>query len=38
VLFDKLDPYNAINRRISIVVMNRDADEAIERVETYVSE
>lgn len=29
VLFDSSDPYNAVNRRISIIVMNQDAEEAI---------
>jgi len=28
VLFDKTDPYNPINRRISIIVMNKKAEEA----------
>jgi chemotaxis protein MotB len=28
VLFDKKDPYNSINRRISIIVMNKKAEEA----------
>jgi chemotaxis protein MotB len=28
VLFDKLDPYNPINRRISIIVMNKQAEES----------
>jgi chemotaxis protein MotB len=28
VLFDKADPYNPINRRISIIVMNKKAEEA----------
>jgi chemotaxis protein MotB len=28
VLFDKKDPYNPINRRISIIVMNKKAEEA----------
>jgi chemotaxis protein MotB len=28
VLFDKLDPYNPVNRRISIIVMNKQAAEA----------
>jgi len=27
VLFDKADPYNPINRRISIIVMNKKAEE-----------
>jgi chemotaxis protein MotB len=29
VLFDKQDPYNPINRRISIVIMNKRTEEAI---------
>ncbi len=29
VLFDKKNPYNPINRRISIVVMNKDTDKAV---------
>lgn len=29
VLFDKRDPYNPINRRISIIVMNEQAEKAI---------
>lgn len=29
VLFDKTDPYNPINRRISIVVMNRETQAAV---------
>ncbi len=32
-LFDKADPNNPINRRISLIVMNKKADEAIERGE-----
>ena len=28
VLFDKLDPYDPINRRISIIVMNKSAEES----------
>jgi chemotaxis protein MotB len=28
VLFDKIDPLNPINRRISIIVMNKDAEES----------
>lgn len=28
VLFDKIDPFNPINRRISIIVMNKQAEEA----------
>ena len=28
VLFDKLDPFNPINRRISIIVMNKQAEES----------
>lgn len=31
VLFDKSDPYSPVNRRISIVVMNKQAEEAIMR-------
>jgi chemotaxis protein MotB len=31
VLFDKTDPYASMNRRISIVVMNQDAQDAILR-------
>ena len=31
VLYDKNDPYNSINRRISIVVMNKRTEEAILR-------
>lgn len=30
VLFDKADPYNPINRRISIIVMNKRTEEAIQ--------
>ncbi len=33
ILFDKEDPYNPVNRRISIIVMNKEADEAINRKE-----
>ncbi len=29
VLFDKQDPYNSINRRISIVIMNKRTEEAL---------
>ena len=29
VLFDKADPFNPVNRRISIIVMNKKAEEAI---------
>ncbi|MDR9436669.1 MAG: flagellar motor protein MotB [Thiohalophilus sp.] len=29
VLFDKENPYNPVNRRISIVVLNRDAEQAL---------
>jgi len=29
VLFDRQDPYNPINRRISIIVMNKQAEEAV---------
>jgi len=32
-LFDKADPLNPINRRISLIVMNKKASEAIERGE-----
>jgi chemotaxis protein MotB len=28
VLFDKTDPFNPVNRRISIIVMNKKAEEA----------
>jgi len=31
VLYDKQDPYNASNRRISIVVLNKRTEEAILR-------
>jgi chemotaxis protein MotB len=31
VLYDKTDPYNAINRRISLVVLNKRTEEAILR-------
>lgn len=31
VLYDKKDPFNPINRRISIIVMNKEAAEAAER-------
>jgi chemotaxis protein MotB len=31
VLYDKTDPLNPINRRISIIVMNKKAQERIER-------
>ena len=31
VLFDKQDPFNPINRRISIVVMNKQAEESASR-------
>ncbi|MDT8364180.1 MAG: flagellar motor protein MotB [Nitrosomonas sp.] len=31
VLFDKNDPYNPFNRRISIIVMNKKAEESINR-------
>ena len=30
VLLDKEDPYNPINRRISIIVMNKKAEELVE--------
>lgn len=33
VLFDKADPYNPINRRISIIVMNKETEAAIGRGE-----
>ncbi len=33
VLFDKEDPHNPINRRISIVVMNREAEASAEETE-----
>ena len=36
VLFDKENPRNPINRRISIIVLNRWAEEAIERRESQV--
>lgn len=29
VLFDKNDPYNPFNRRISIIIMNKKAEESI---------
>ena len=29
VLFDKQDPYNPINRRISIVIMNKRTEDAL---------
>jgi chemotaxis protein MotB len=31
VLYDKTDPLNPINRRISIIVMNKKAQERLER-------
>jgi len=31
VLFDRADPYNPVNRRISIIVMNKRAEEAVTR-------
>jgi chemotaxis protein MotB len=31
VLFDKVDPHNPINRRISIIVMNKKAEEAAQQ-------
>jgi len=31
VLFEKNDPFNPINRRISIIIMNKKAEEAITR-------
>ena len=31
VLYDKEDPYSAINRRISIVILNKRTEEAIMR-------
>jgi chemotaxis protein MotB len=31
VLLDKEDPYNPINRRISIIVMNKKAEDAVEK-------
>lgn len=31
VLFDRADPFNPINRRISIIVMNKKAEEAVTR-------
>ncbi len=33
VLFDKDNPYNPVNRRISIIIMNKDTEEAIEKSE-----
>ncbi len=38
VLFDKADPLNPINRRISLIVMNKKASEAIERGEGVSNE
>lgn len=35
VLFDKEDPYNPVNRRISIIVLNPDAEAAISKRESY---
>ncbi len=35
VLFDQTDPYNPVNRRISITVLNRYAEEQISRRESY---
>ncbi|HHQ42698.1 MAG TPA: motility protein MotB [Chromatiales bacterium] len=34
VLFDKKDPYNPINRRISIIVMNKETEEAMRGMES----
>ncbi len=34
VLFDKEDPYNPINRRISIIVMNKETEEAMRGMES----
>ena len=34
VLFDPADPLNPVNRRISILVMNRDAEDRLLRVTT----
>jgi chemotaxis protein MotB len=31
VLFDKSDPFNPINRRISIIVLNKKAEEAAQQ-------
>ncbi|MFX6949801.1 OmpA family protein, partial [Acinetobacter baumannii] len=31
VLLDKEDPFNPINRRISIIVMNKKAEELVEK-------
>jgi chemotaxis protein MotB len=31
VLFDKTNPFNPINRRISIIVMNKEAEEAAQK-------
>ena len=31
VMFDKEDPFNPFNRRISIIVMNKKAEDAITR-------
>jgi chemotaxis protein MotB len=38
VLFDKLDPNSPINRRISVVVMNKRTEEAVIRDESGVQE
>ncbi len=37
-LFDKADPLNPINRRISIIVMNKKTDEAISRGEGVIEQ
>ncbi len=37
-LFDKADPFNPINRRISLIVMNKKADEAIRRGEGVIDQ
>jgi chemotaxis protein MotB len=38
VLFDKENPFNPINRRISIIVLNRIAEEAISRRESKTAD
>jgi chemotaxis protein MotB len=38
VLFDPADPLSAVNRRISILVMNRDAEDRFLKVVTDVEE
>ncbi len=37
-LFNKADPYSPINRRISIVVLNREADQAMQQKESSESQ